>query len=258
MSTFKILGISEEKFDFYHTRLKLIVKFITGFNLTEDEKYRYINAACEMEKDIISLIEKKSLEEDNSLLSFIMKYNDNYPERFLDSSQIVALTLNILLAASEPVDKVISLCIYHLYRNREYLLQLINNEISSNDILQETLRITPPVHLLPRKAVQDYITSKGDKINRGEIVFVSIPSANRDPEIFQDPNQFKPTREFKGHISYGYGIHTCIGAQFANMQLNLVLKKFSKILLDYEEKAPPIFSGIYTRGTESYLLARVK
>ena len=53
------------------------------------------------------------------------------------------------------------------------------------------------------------------------------------------------------------GIHACIGAQFANMQLNIALQKLVLILRNYKEITPPTFDGIYTRGATKYNLERV-
>lgn len=256
LSTFKILGIDDSDLDFYHERLRLIVKFATGFNLSKQESDVYISAAIEMEKSILALIERKRVSPGNDLVSFIIKQGDEDISKKLESNEIVALTLNVLLAASEPVDKVLSVCIYHLFRNEQYLDGILSGVIKSNDILQETLRITPPVHLIPRLAVEDYITEKGDAINKGEIVYMLLSAANRDPDFFNQPDEFKPEREFKGHLSYGSGIHTCIDAQFANMQLNVALEKLSPLLKVYQEKYPPVFDGIYTRGAVSYILER--
>ncbi|MEQ5055976.1 cytochrome P450 [Klebsiella michiganensis] len=244
LSTFKILGIDDRYVDFYYDRLRLIVKFATGFNLSDSEAEVYINAAIEMESAIIELIEDKKINPGGDLVLFILAEGENDPNKKLSSSEIVALTLNVLLAASEPVDKVLSICIFHLLRDKHLLKGIISGGIKSNDILQETLRITPPVHLIPRLAVEDYTTESGDKINNGDVVFILLPAVNRDSEYFENPDIFNPTRTFKGHASYGSGIHTCIGAQFANLQLNLALERLAPLLLEYEEVEPPVFSGI--------------
>lgn len=255
ISTFNILGIDKKQLDFYHEKLRLIVKFATGFNISSNEKKIYISAAIDMEKEILKLIEEKRNGNGNDLISFILKENQ-LNNKTMTNSEIVALTLNILLAASEPVDKVLSASIHHLYKNRSYLNSIISDDIKTNDILQESLRITPPVHLIPRLATNNYITEYDDPIEKGEVVFILIPAANRDPAYFKDPSIFNPRREFKGHVSYGYGIHTCIGSQFSNMQLNLALDRLAPLLLNYEEATIPVFDGIYTRGTTSYQLKR--
>lgn len=156
LSTFKILGVNQKELEFYHQRLRLIVKFITGFNISEEEKSTYIKAAIEMEHDILKLLEEKRKNPGNDLISYMLSVD--YENNKLNNNEIVALTLNVLLAASEPVDKVLSICIYHLYRNQDYLQQVISGKIKTNDILQEALRITPPVHLIPRLAMDNYTT----------------------------------------------------------------------------------------------------
>ncbi|WP_399477945.1 cytochrome P450 [Xenorhabdus griffiniae] len=256
LSTFEILGVDSKEINFYHERLKLIVKFATGFNLNDNEKNIYLSSSYELEDKILNLIEMKENNPGKDLISFIIDENKKDIKKKITNSEIVALVLNILLAASEPVDKVLSTCIYHLYRNPTYLKEILSGNRKPNDILQESLRITPPVHLIPRLTTQKYITSHGDIFDKGELVYLLIPAANRDPDYFEQPNVFDPNRNFKGHVSYGSGIHTCIGAQFANLQLNLAILKLAPLILSFNEKSYPIFDGVYTRGAIKYVLAK--
>lgn len=253
-TTFNIIGIDYHKIDWYLERLKLIVQFATGFNLSKDIEHLSLAASEELEKAILDLIDERKECSGNDIIYFII-HNSKISE-MLSNSEIVALSLNILLAASEPVDKVLANCIYHLYRNETYIDQVISNDCSTNSILQESLRITPPVHLIPRQ-VEDECCVEGVKLNKGDLIFSLIPSANRDDKYFELPNTFSPRREFKGHLSYGVGIHACIGAQFANMQLNIALQKLVPILKKYKEATPPLFDGIYTRGATKYSLERI-
>lgn len=254
LTTFNIIGIDYNKLDWYLERLKLIVQFATGFNLSKETEDIALSASEELEKVILDLIDERKKCAGDDIISFII-HNSNDSEK-LSNSEIVALSLNILLAASEPVDKVLANCIYHLYRNELYIDQVISNDCSTNSILQESLRITPPVHLIPRQ-VEDDCCIEGVNLKKGDLIFSLIPSANRDEKYFEHPNTFNPQREFKGHLSYGVGIHACIGAQFANMQLNIALQKLVLILKKYKEITPPTFDGIYTRGATKYNLERV-
>ncbi|EHE6188425.1 cytochrome P450 [Salmonella enterica] len=253
LTTFNIIGLNQN--DFYHIldRLRLIVIFATGFNLSEHEKKEALKSAEELEKIILELINKRRESLGDDIISFIIK--ESNAENIITDSEIVALSLNILLAASEPVDKVLANCIYHLYRNSDCISSLINGECSYNNVLQESLRITPPVHLIPRMIERDNFF-EGVKLKKGEIIYSLIPSANRDDSYFERPNVFDPYRKYKGHLSYGSGVHACIGAQFANAQLNIALKKLMPILKIYKEKTPPTFYGIYTRGVKEYHLER--
>lgn len=256
LSTFCMLGIDSKHLDFYHKRVSLIARFVTGFDLSEEEKSVYIAAAIEMEKAIIDLIQKKQMAPENDLLSLLITQGSKDADQKLNHRDIVALTLNVMLATIEPVDKVLSACIFHLYRNEHLIKGIHAGEIKTNDILHETLRITPPVHLISHLVKENHTTEFGDVLKKGEMIFMLLPAANRDPAFFDHPHTFNPNRSFKSHLSYGSGIHSCIGAQFANMQLNLALEKLVPLLMEYEEKSPPIFNGIYTRGATSYILRR--
>lgn len=254
LTTFNIIGLNQNDFYYILDRLRLIVIFATGFNLSEHEKKEALQSAEELEKIILELINERRKSLGDDIISFIIK--ESNAENIITDSEIVALSLNILLAASEPVDKVLANCIYHLYRNSDCISSLINGACSYNNVLQESLRITPPVHLIPRMIEKDDFF-EGVKLTKGELIYSLIPSANRDDSYFERPNVFDPYRKYKGHLSYGSGAHACIGAQFANAQLNIALKKLMPILQIYKEKMPPTFYGIYTRGVKEYHLERV-
>lgn len=198
LTTFNIAGLDYEEADRVLEKLKLIAKFATGFNLSEETIKMALLASEELEKLISGMINEKRSHPVNDIISFIIKESNT--EKIMNDSEIVALVLNILLAASEPVDKVLTNCIYHLYRHREYINQLMNGTCSYN---------------------------------------------------------YDPYRKFKGHLSYGTGIHACIGAQFATTQLNIALKTLIPVLPYYKETSPPVFTGIYTRGATEYYLERI-
>lgn len=253
-TTFNMIGVNYDQYDWFLERLKQIVKFATGFNLSEEARNIALHASEELEREILKLIDKKKSLPGKDIISFIIK--ENKDSLLISDSEIVALSLNILLAASEPVDKVLANCIYHLYRNKNYIDQLAKGICSYNNVLQESLRITPPVQLIPR-LIEVNTSFQGVMLEKGKLIFTLISSANRDSKYFSEPHIFDPFRSFKGHLSYGTGRHACIGAQFANMQLNIALQKLVPLMNIYKETATPKFDGIYTRGAVEYFLERV-
>lgn len=254
LSTFEIIGIDHSQFDWFHVRLKNILKFAIGFNLSEGTQKSSLLSAEELESAILKLIDERKISLKSDIISFILK--DSEYNNIINDSDIVALTLNILLAASEPVDKVLANCIYHLYRNKNYTDKLLDGSCSHNLIIQECLRLTPPVHLIPRLIEVDSCIG-GVNLRAGELIYSLIPSANRDEKYFISPSVFAPYRSYKSHLSYGAGMHVCIGAQFANMQLSIALEKLVPIINSYVEAEPPKFDGVYTRGAIEYYLKRV-
>lgn len=253
LSTFDILGVSHKKYQWYLDRLRLIVKFATRFNLSDEAQQTALSASEELELAVLGLIDEKKYTPGKDIISFILKERDC--SGLISDSEIVALSLNILLAASEPVDKVLANCIYHLYRNEVYINKLIDGTCKYNNVIQESLRLTPPVHLIPRLIERD-VCYEGVNLERGKIIYVLIPSANRDEKYFAMPNVFDPFRQFQKHLSYGAGPHVCIGSQFANMQLGIALKRLVPVIKMYKESAQPKFEGVYIRGATEYHLEK--
>lgn len=256
LTTFNIIGIHQEKFSWFLERLRLIVKFATGFNLSDESQRKALLASEQLASAIMELIDerKKHPNQNGDILSFIL--NENKKQPIISDSEIIALSLNILLAASEPVDKILANCIYHLYRKNEYIEKLMAGTCNYIDIVQESLRLTPPVHLIPR-AIEKDSYFEGVELTKGEIIYALIPSANRDEKYFENPNIFDPLRKSHRHLSYGAGVHACVGAQFANTQLCIALKTLVPVLRNYKEVSCPRFEGVYTRGATEYHLKRI-
>ena len=84
---------------------------------------------------------------------------------------------------------------------------------------EEMIRWVTPVKEFMRTARVD-TTVRGVPITAGESVLLSYASANRDEEIFDDPFQFDVARDPNKHIAFGYGVHFCLGAALARMEVN--------------------------------------
>jgi cytochrome P450 len=82
---------------------------------------------------------------------------------------------------------------------------------------EETLRFEPPVTLIPRIALEDFDVH-GQAIRQGQLMQLSIASANRDSANFPDPERFRTTRTPGRHLSFGHGPHGCLGASLAWVQ----------------------------------------
>ena len=82
---------------------------------------------------------------------------------------------------------------------------------------EEVLRYNGPVKLLTRRATED-ITLSGVTIPGGAFVVTLLAAANRDPEAFPDPDRFDITREGRGHLTFGQGIHFCVGAPLSRIE----------------------------------------
>lgn len=91
--------------------------------------------------------------------------------------------------------------------------------------VEETLRYYPPSHSMSRVAVRD-VEIGGVAIPKGATVLLWLPAANRDPEAFADPDRFDVSRTPNRHLSFGYGIHMCIGMHLARLEMQTLLAQW--------------------------------
>ncbi len=92
------------------------------------------------------------------------------------------------------------------------------------DLVNEGLRWVSPVKSFTRQALSEY-TLRGQKIMPGDRFMLLFQSANRDPEVFADPDVFDMTRKPNRHIAFGYGPHMCIGQHLAKQELRIMLEE---------------------------------
>jgi cholest-4-en-3-one 26-monooxygenase len=104
--------------------------------------------------------------------------------------------------------------------------------------IEEALRFAPPVVAFRRTAVAD-TEVRGVRIAEGDKLVLSYPSANRDEEVFDEPDRFDIRRSPNHHVSFGIGEHFCLGANFARMQLRCILREVFSRLPDIHVVKPP-------------------
>lgn len=103
--------------------------------------------------------------------------------------------------------------------------------------VEETIRWASPVQQFVRSAVEDY-ELRGRLIRKGDLLYLSYVSANRDEEVFTDPFTFDPTRSPNRHIGFGYGAHICIGQHLARLEMKSLWEELIPRLESVEMSAP--------------------
>lgn len=88
--------------------------------------------------------------------------------------------------------------------------------------VEELLRLDPPLHMFTRYAYED-ITLHGHSFRRGDRIGLLLGAANRDPGQWQHPDRFDPARPAKPHAAFGAGLHFCVGAPLARLELQIAL-----------------------------------
>ena len=166
---------------------------------------------------------KRRKDPKDDLLSVIANMEvdgEKLPDEYLDGSWLL-----IIIAGNETTRNSISGTIKLLTENPEQKEKLINNMELLPNMVNEAIRLISPVIYMRRTTREE--TLIGDqKIGPQEKVVLYYGAANRDPDIFKNPDAFDIEREnAKKHLAFGYGRHLCLGKHMANMQLAEVYKQ---------------------------------
>jgi len=159
---------------------------------------------------------------------------DDYPSHLLaahakdpDSislQEIQNLTFGVLLAGHETTTNAIGNTMHMLLRDRGEWDRLVADPGLAPNYVEEGLRAGPPV-VCWRRITTEPVTIGGVSLPEGAPIMMSLASANRDEDHFECPHQFQGQREnARDHVSFGYGIHFCMGAPLAKLELKLVLE----------------------------------
>lgn len=110
--------------------------------------------------------------------------------------------------------------------------------------IEETLRFDPPLHLFTRYALED-IEYEGIKLKKGEEVGLMLGAANHDPARFPNPDAYDAARESNPHVSFGAGIHFCVGAPLARLELEIALPLLFQRVPKLALAEPPLYRNAY-------------
>jgi cytochrome P450 len=108
-------------------------------------------------------------------------------------------------------------------------LQAFATPAASASLIEELLRFDPPLHLFTRYALED-VEYDGVKLRQGDRIGLLLGAANRDAERFPDPDVFDARRSPNPHVAFGGGIHFCLGAPLARLEMEVALRVLFKRL----------------------------
>ena len=135
-----------------------------------------------------------------------------------------------------------------LIQNPDQLARLQNDMSLIPTAVEEIIRWVVPVKEFMRTAQAD-TEVRGVKIKKGDAVLLSYASANRDEEVFDNPDTFDVGRDPNKHLSFGYGVHFCLGASLARMEINSFLTELIPRIRSIELAGEPeLISTLFVGG----------
>lgn len=161
---------------------------------------------------------------DDGLLSKLIEKNRD-EKGGLSEEELISIGIFLFTAGEETSAGLISNTILHLTQHAEHLQHLRDDPSLIEPAIEEVLRYDSVVQLLGRIAKED-IAIGGKKILEGSPITLVVASGNRDPAAFENPDDFIITRNPNRHLSFGSGVHYCLGDWLGRRQSQLAVNAF--------------------------------
>jgi cytochrome P450 len=143
----------------------------------------------------------------------------------LTDREIVATASFLLLAGFETTVNLLGAGTRVLVEHKEALKEVSQNHDLIPNLVEEALRYVSPVQYTFRSSASEVVLKDGTVVKKGQSIVLMIVGANRDPQIFSDPDTFDIHREnAKRNLAFGYGAHHCLGASLARLEAEAVWK----------------------------------
>lgn len=156
----------------------------------------------------------------------------------LSTPELIATVANLLLAGYDTTYRQITLALLCLVRHEDVWASLTHDASLSGAVVEEAIRLEPIAHSTTRLALAD-TSVNGIELPAGTMVEPIIAAANRDPTVFVEPDRLDPDRQGPRVLSFGQGIHSCLGAALARLELSEVISATANRLDDWKFDIDP-------------------
>jgi cytochrome P450 len=238
-----LMGLDEDMGDTFIQWVRNVLEF----GATNPELR--VATGLEMLKFWAAEIAKRRAEPADDFMSWLLQQDlDGEP---VDDDH-AASTFNLLLVAGiDTTWSSIGAAIWHLAAHPDDRQRLVKEPELIPTAVEELLRVYSPV-TMGRLATED-VTVNGVTIPAGSRVLMNFPAANRDPEVFPDPDTVVIDRAHNRHVAFGIGIHRCAGSNLARMEMQVALSVFLERIPEFrlDDSGPVTWCGGQVRGPRS-------
>ncbi|MBA0045253.1 cytochrome P450 [Mycobacteroides sp. LB1] len=176
-------------------------------------------AGATLATELLPLAADRRAHPGDDLLSLIASDTD------LSLEDVVTMTFTIAIAGHETTANLLGASMLRLLAGRADGTRLADH-IDPDDpaVITELLRLEGPVQGTARVAIEDHNLA-GNKILEGQTVLIAIAAANRDPQVFADPTEFRLDRKNTPPLAFGYGAHHCLGSALARLEATVAIRE---------------------------------
>jgi cytochrome P450 len=201
---------------------------------------------------VAPLVEERRAHPGDDLLSTIV--TDEVEGERLDDEEVMGFLRLLFPAGVDTTWLTLGSLMYAVLEHHEVHQRLLEHEDERAWAIEETLRWESTTGTEARMTTEDVVVA-GVEIPAGELVRLAVPVANRDPDVFPDPDRWDLDRRPKYHLAFGIGRHFCLGAFLARAELDVALEVLLRRLPNLRLLEKPRVTGVVLRGPRSLRLA---
>lgn len=189
-------------------------------------------------------------EPDGLIQRFVAARHDSEPA--LTDKELVGILLGVLIGGDQNILSVLTKAVYVLLAQPALYRSLVDDPRLIPAAVEELLRLLPlgTISTFPRLASTD-LDGPWGVIPAGSVIYADAFAANRDPEVFPEPLAIRLDRDDGRHLQFGYGMHNCMGAALARLEITTVLQilveRLPDLRLDTPAEQLPWVEGIILR-----------
>jgi cytochrome P450 len=242
-----LLAAPRERLEDFKRWSEELVLFVGGALVTESKYRRAERATTEMIDCFRDLISDRRRHPGDDMISALIAAEE--AGDVLSEEELVANCILLLFAGHETTRNLLANGLLHLIRNPDQAQRLREEPRLAASAVEEMLRIEGPSGAMMRVATEN-VEMHGVTIRTGERVYIMQNAANHDSSVFPDPERFDIGRENNRQITFGHGIHFCIGAPLARLEATIafprILARMKDIHLMRDE--PDWMDSVIFRG----------
>ena len=249
-----LLGVPRDDLE----RVKLwsddIALFIGTAQVAGNKYLRAEGGARAMAGYFRELVEDRTARPRDDMISQLVLARDDRDA--LSTDEIIGTCILLLFAGHETTTNLIGNGFLYSMRHRGEWERLRGEPSLAASAIEEWLRFDGPSGALARIAAGD-LEIGGKTIRQGQRVFAFVNSANRDPEAFDDPERFDIGRPSNPHMTFGHGIHFCLGAPLARLEAEIAARRLAERLPEIRlcGGEPEWHDSLILRGVKSLPVA---
>ncbi|GAB2942220.1 cytochrome P450 [Nonomuraea fastidiosa] len=255
-----MLGLDKADHDRFHAWYTSIIAFLGNLSQDPEVTERGLRTREEFAAYMIPIVRRRRAELGDDLLSTLCRAEIDGTR--MSDEDIKAFCSLLLTAGGETTDKGIASLFTNLLRHPDQLDAVRRDRGLIARAFAETLRYTPPVHMIMRQPAQD-VKLSGGVVPAGSTVTCLIGAANRDEERYADPDTFDIFRSeleestaFSAaatHLAFALGRHFCVGALLAKTEVEVATNQLLDAMPDLRlaDGAEVVEQGVFTRGPAS-------